>query len=234
MFDWILKIFHSECNARIAYLDQELDKLSKLQGELSEKAEYWNSKWPKSDITYLSRPLPNKQVTVNWDVRNFVWSNSSQLKDIITKNDLKGDNTHKTALNCLKWVLQNIKYTHDNVEQGIPEFWLFPCETLKLRKGDCEDGAILLASLMLNTGIPSYRIKLCAGYVDHQGTKTGHAYVIFLRDDDTWCVLDWCYWPSLASIESRKQHQDEENYEDIWWTCNNEYGWAQKNTIVKL
>lgn len=232
MLTWISNWFHKKCNETIAYLNQELAKLRKLQMELDDIAEYWNNKWPKANITYSARPLPNKQVNVNWDVRNFIWGDNAQLKDIVDNSKLKAKTYNKTALNCLEWVIDNVKYISDTKEQGLPEFWLFPAETLKLRKGDCEDGAILLASLMRSAGIPAYRVKLCAGYVEYLSKLSGHAYPIFLRDDDTWCVLDWCYWPMRIPLEQRKEHKAETKYREIWWTCNDKFSWAQHDVRV--
>lgn len=41
-----------------------------------------------------------------------------------------------------KWVCNNIKYRRE-----AKDFWQLPSETLKRKRGDCEDGALLLASL---------------------------------------------------------------------------------------
>ncbi|MFZ5988264.1 MAG: LAGLIDADG family homing endonuclease, partial [Bacillota bacterium] len=98
----------------------------------------------------------------------------------------------------------------------------------------CEDGALLLISLMLISGIPSYKVKLCAGYVAVNGKKEGHAYVIYLADDTQWYSLDWCYWYN-ESIKNFKNvpHKDNINYKEIWWTANNEYTWSQHDTIIE-
>ncbi len=46
---------------------------------------------------------------------------------------------------CLQWVCSQVEYRYD-----IGEFFQFPVETVITRRGDCEDSAILLASLLKN------------------------------------------------------------------------------------
>lgn len=111
---------------------------------------------------------------------------------------------------------------------------------------NCEDGAILIASLLINAGIPSWRVKVCAAQVmadpifapaDDEGELGGHAYCIYLADRPDsdrkleWVILDWCYLqdPDIP-IEKKPLARDggqEGAYRDIWFTFNNEKSWAQ-------
>ena len=76
------------------------------------------------------------------------------------------------AANCLNWVRSNIEYPNGNAEcvdwhyyeafrikgpngqrevlrtKWATDFWQFPAETMSLKMGDCEDGSILLCSLL--------------------------------------------------------------------------------------
>ena len=116
---------------------------------------------------------------------------------------------------------------------GKPEFWQHPEVTLQMGIGDCEDGAILLASLMRVAGIPAYRVKLCAGWVKSKSGQEGHAYVIYLADDNKWYTLDWCYWPRASKANFKKNpHETNENYKEIWWTANDENSWAQSTVKI--
>ncbi len=63
---------------------------------------------------------------------------------------------------CLfRWIVQNIEYSADSPSPLLPEsingtlewrkdFWRMPVETMKDGIGDCEDTAVLLASMLLN------------------------------------------------------------------------------------
>lgn len=98
---------------------------------------------------------------------------------------------------------------------------------------NCEDGAILLASLLRIAGIPAYRVKLCAGWVKSKKGIEGHAYVIYLADDNKWYTLDWCYWPDASDFNFKKtSHEKNSDYQEIWWTANDENTWAQTQVTV--
>ena len=180
------------------------------------KAEYWNNKWPKSRVTYdaqYGRPR---------DVRTFIFDRSYILEDIVRDHKLVGKNDEETMYKVLMYVMGNLKYTGDNETKGQNEFWQNPEDTVTLRKGDCEDGAILIKSLSLVAGMPDYKVKVAAGMVK----GGGHAYILYARDDGTQCILDWCYWPNKLPIAQRKKFADEENYYDIWFSFNKEFSFA--------
>ena len=46
-----------------------------------------------------------------------------------------------------KWVHSNIRYVQDSESHGWGDYWQTPYETLRLRTGDCEDMAVLFASI---------------------------------------------------------------------------------------
>jgi len=98
--------------------------------------------------------------------------------------------------------------------------WLFAFETLKLRMGDCEDGAILMANLMIKAGIPYWRIRLNAGDVKN----FGHVWITYLREtDNKWVILDWCYHPTAKVRALKKLYSDAEDYFKIWFSWNTKY-----------
>lgn len=66
---------------------------------------------------------------------------------------------------CLKYVINNITYVSDNKTWGTDEKWQTAEETLSLKKGDCEDGAILMYVLARLNGVPTNRLLLFAGSV---------------------------------------------------------------------
>jgi predicted transglutaminase-like cysteine proteinase len=73
------------------------------------------------------------------------------------------------------------------------DFWNFPNETLASKVGDCEDGAILLANLMLACGLKYYDIML-----NVVNTPLGfHVYVTYKNQIYDWTSLihsDWKFW----------------------------------------
>ena len=89
---------------------------------------------------------------------------------------------------------------------------------------------------MAVAGIPAYKRKVCAGYVQHpsdSSKQAGHAYAIYLREDNEWIPLDWCYWANkTSSLDKFTIHNEDKHYKDIWFTFNEEYSWSQKNFII--
>lgn len=162
------------------------------------------------------------------DVRNLVVNKSSVLNPILTEKTYDGK-----ALAILKLVKKRITYKSDKHTYNAAEYWQHPELTWQKGIWDCEDGALLIASLMRMVGIPAYRVKVCAGWVETKGGRGGHAYVIYLADNNEWYVLDWCYYGN-ESISNFlvTPHKSNPKYQEIWWTFNDKYTWAQKSTML--
>ena len=214
--------------------------------------EYWHNKWPQAPIIYTGRALRgahyNKAIDI--DVKVFIKKNDAILHHIISQIGLRKDTPNETAWACQKFVCDYLKYKYDDITAEIPEFWLFPFESIQSEVGDCEDGAILIAGLMINAGIPSWRVKVCAGEVladpivaPSEDDLGGHAYVIYLADRPDserkleWVILDWCYLQDPETpIEKKPLARDgghENAYKDIYFTFNDDHSWAQTALEVK-
>lgn len=198
----------------------------------------------QSPILYSGRALflndsktIRQVIPITIDVRHFIQTPDFYLNKIV-KNIGAWDAMcyEEKAMLCFQYVRDNIVYTPDKPMHGIPEFWNFPNETLTLGKGDCEDMAILIVSMMRNAGIPAYRVKVAAGHVA-MPTPTaplgGHAYPMFLREhDEEWVALDPCYMPNNLPIKQRVAIKNDTNYKDIWFTFNDELSWSNRPVQV--
>lgn len=214
--------------------------------------DYWNNKWEKAPIIYTGRALRGesykKQIDV--DVKAFLKKDDAILWHVITQIGLRRDTPNETALAIQNFVCNFLKYKYDDLTSDCPEFWQFPFESIQSEIGDCEDGAILIASLLINAGIQSWRVKVCAAQVmadpvvaPSESELGGHAYCIYLADRADskrkleWVVLDWCYLQDPeVPIEKKPLARDggqEEAYKDIWFTFNDEHSWAQSAFEVK-
>ena len=111
-------------------------------------------------------------------------------------------------------------------------------ETLNLMTGDCEDGSILLANMLLIAGIPYWKIRLTAGLVDDgKGNAGGHAFLNYFYEnpDDSkckWILLDWCYYPNELPIENRADYKDELYYKETWFSWNKIYSYAKDTRMT--
>ena len=199
-----------------AKLVQDINKLTYT----SPKQEYYNNKYPKENITYARVDRGN---TINIDVRQFLNKNNFTLPKFIGLDD-------EITLKCLDYVRTNIIYTPDKTQFGLNEYWSFGYETFQLKKGDCEDGAILLYDILRYNNIPAWKIRVTAGNVknSYTGVKEGHCYIIYYCEiKDKWVSLDWCYYPNWIKIEDRVDYKEEVFYDNVWFSFNEDYSWSK-------
>ena len=197
------------------FIEYQYNYLFPKPEPIETKEDYYNNKYPKENLTYV-RQETDGQYQV--DLRNFITENDNSIPTVegITDDD--------KALKGLSYVYKNITYIPDKTEYKLNEYWAYPYQTLKHKKGDCEDGAILLYNILLKSGIPYWKLRLTAGFVKLNGSKVGHAYLnYYCEDSDKWVVLDWCYWPNLMAIKDRADYKDEEKYLDVWFSWNQKY-----------
>ena len=214
--------------------------------------EYWNNKWETAPIIYTGRALRaevyKKQIDV--DVKAFIKKNDAILWHVVTQIGLRKETPNETALAIQNFVCNFLKYKYDDLTAEVPEFWLFPFESIQAEIGDCEDGAILIAGLLINAGIPSWRVKVAAAevladpvFAPSDTEVGGHAYCLYLADRPEserkleWVILDWCYLQDPeVPIEEKPLAGDggtEGAYKDVLFTFNDEYSWAQNALEVK-
>jgi len=133
------------------------------------------------------------------------------------------DTNDEKAYKILRWVQDNIAYKSDVEAYGISELWIFPTVVVNKGYGDCEDGAFLIHSLMLNAGIPWDRVRTYGGIVVvGVGASTGgHGWTAYKREiDDEWVVLDWSYYPSEEPISERVPMRNDLRYIDDYFYVN--------------
>lgn len=214
--------------------------------------EYWENKWEKAPIIYTGRALRGEfyKKQIDADVKTFIKKDDAILWHVITQVGLRRDTPNETAFVIQNFVCNFLKYKYDDETEDCPEFWQFPFEAIQSEIGDCEDGAILIASLLINAGIPSWRVKVCAAQVmadpifaPSDSELGGHAYCIYLADRPDserkleWVILDWCYLQDPeVRIEEKPLARDggqEGAYKDIWFTFNDESSWSQTAFEVK-
>lgn len=202
-----------------------------LQTKLIEN--YWNNKHPKSEIIYGGRAIRGYGARIPVDVRRMVWSDDYILKNIIKENNLIRESFDDTALACQRFVCSILKYVGDQKSSNIDECWQYPNESVVTKTGDCEDGSLLMGSLMINCGIPSWRVRVTAGMVQESPTAQsgGHAYVTYCREsDNNWVICDWCYFQdSNVTIRNKPLAKSVKTYKDIWFSFNNDYSWSHKS-----
>ena len=89
------------------------------------------------------------------------------------------------------WVAATIRYATTRGRDP----WQFPDETLSVKSGDCEDRALLIASLLLAAGISNFNVRVALGRLeltDRAGRTEphDHAWVMYKTESGRWTVLE--------------------------------------------
>ncbi len=211
---------------------------------MTKNQDYWNTKWKKDTIIYEGRNFYSngKYVRAQCDSRIFINRNDHILYHLLDQFNLRKKTFNETQLQIQRFVVQNFRYLSDEKNNKSVEHWQFPYESVHGRLMDCEDGAILITNLLIQQGLPNYRVKVQQGWVQEAPTQPqgGHAYCVYLEDPindkQDWKILDWCYFEdSHIPVESKPLQKDggqRRQYGEIWFTFNDEYSWQQKSFLV--
>ena len=113
-----------------------------------------------------------------------------------------GDSDYDRACAALSLVQNSVSYAEDTVLYGCTEFWAKPPETLYLGRGDCEDTAVLLCSLLKAMGLDcvllDYEGHMAAGVLLDQ--PHGNCYAL---GDRFCCYCETTYPTALGEMPSR-------------------------------
>jgi len=160
-------------------------------------------------VSYIIDSKFRKSVYLtNW-VRNCVNEalNDEEFINIATSIN-KGDSDDETMLNCLKWVINSINYIGDYKAWSYEEKWQSPLETLYSRRGDCEDGSILIYAIARAKGVSADKMFLWCGEVRSTPVAPlgGHCSFLYkpLEYPLNFVWLDWCYYPNLQPVFNRR------------------------------
>jgi len=106
------------------------------------------------------------------------------------------------ALVATQWVASNITYATDLTTWGVTDYWIDPKATVYYGVGDYEDGAALIASIIINSGVDPNRVRVYFG--EDEGVDS--AWAMYQRmSDNQWVVLDWtdgsAYWNAISDVD---------------------------------
>jgi hypothetical protein len=203
---------------------------------------FWNEKRPYADIKYTGRYLPmSRTIKISIPVQLYVTPKDT---DII--NDIKAHNLVVKNQNSCNDDIVNIyrhtrtklinpyKYEYDKKLLDVPEFWFFPFELRKVKKGDCDDWGNELASYLIAAGVPRFRVRCACGDTWSGG---GHHTVYVLADD----FKTWYHLNSTTGIKQINQKKLEEfpkandsndliGIKNVWFSFNDKYAWSEFET----
>lgn len=127
--------------------------------------------------------------TLGTEVRKYIQGAKFGTWDLFTSRSMGSFDFRANVL--ASFVARRIKY---RLRKG-RDPWQFPDETLELGRGDCEDRAFLLASLLLGSGISSFNVRVALGAVRlfkgiRRAGEFDHMWVMYKAEDGQWTVLE--------------------------------------------
>ncbi len=159
-------------------------------------------------IVPSGRPVIGRQSHYQIDVREFLANERNEVMRRTLRQDLK---RHVLLMPGGDWALfesrqpgafdyrvrviadfvgHEVDYVLDTGAHGNNDPWQFPDETLSVRSGDCEDRALVIASLMLASGISSFHFRVALGKLHVGGLAHDHVWVMYKNEDGRWTVVD--------------------------------------------
>ncbi len=142
------------------------------------------------------RVIGSEDVLIPTDLREWITpSESEEIREVISDLALPvakcvGTFDQRARL-VWDYVASHVTYVPDAHAQRKQDFWQFPAETIALGKGDCEDCAFLLASLLLAAGISPFCLRVVCGVLTQKdGSRTGHTWPIYKDERGQWRVLE--------------------------------------------
>lgn len=143
------------------------------------------------------------------EMKTYVTPNDPQVFSKVREIGGTGQWDWNVARKILDWVTTNVDYEedphipnpYDYGETTINELWKYPSETLAELKGDCEDQATLLCSMLRANGSVGSFVLLVFSQ------SKGHALVITRVEGQNAAIWDPCYkWTEYAFVEITCEH----------------------------
>jgi transglutaminase-like putative cysteine protease len=168
----------NELSAELGILNLTLNEYVDAYSSLRDSV---NNRWSGANASVFVTP---DDPLVRGLVLNITggWTDNSSTAELFS--DLK---------KLYDWVVDNIDYRYDGLYPVLPdkpmgnlrfvdEMWQMPSETLKLRMGDCEDMAILLASMIRAYGASAELIVIENETIGHMAVQVplGEGEIIIL------------------------------------------------------
>jgi hypothetical protein len=162
-------------------------------------------------IVPASRPVPGyprMKSSYDIDVREFLVTERNEVMRKTLMEDIKsfvlatpganwelfqsrseGSFDHRAHL-IAAFVAEKIAY-----KEARQDYWQFPDETLRLKEGDSDDRALLMASLLLASGISGHNVRVALGKLrvssgSGESQEHHHAWVMYKDEEGNWTLLE--------------------------------------------
>ncbi len=150
----------TELNATRIQLNDTVTRLDAIKTEMESLKDQQN--WLPGDYDKLREQI-NLRLGIGQNSQYFITPDDPEISARVQEITVDYDENElwRNYGLMFQWVMGNIKYSADSPIPLLPEttngtlgwandFWRFPVETIRDGTGDCEDTALLLASMLLN------------------------------------------------------------------------------------
>lgn len=234
----------NQLNQLVAQL-QDSNKAKDLQinditGQLSQcmstDSNLFDSDYPKTQEHYQKRYIfdeYSKKTYLDMYPQEFIFSDAYLLNEAKAQifNRFHPQTEKDIVGACWSWIgadagLGAIYRPDDYFGTPWNDFWQFPQETIALKKGDCEDLAILWKSLCDKCGVPIYKTRVHLGMYG----QTGHCYGAYKPSKDSKELLIEAtqryvnYSAPLTTLESHPEYTS-------YYAFNSKYMWKIRSGI---
>jgi hypothetical protein len=168
------------------------------------------------------RTVTGTNVFYNVDIREFITSTDNRIiKKVLEGITEKLPPAHKEKFLSRKensfdfrvdvikeYISKHIAYYRSSHDF---DAWLFPQETVTLKRGDCEDRAFLMASLMIASGISKYVVRVAFGKISDNdtGEEYDHVWIMYKNEKGIWQLIEPISYSPLG--EGSKSSSQEYN-----------------------
>jgi len=114
--------------------------------------------------------------------------------------------------------------------------WQFPDETLALKSGDCEDRALLIASLLLASGVSSFNVRVALG--KFRAWRVGkhedidHVWVMYKNEAGNWQVIEPASARKVSGGVASKQPMPDASEYIPYYLFNDAHLWQMQHPSV--
>jgi len=221
---------------------EELKKYKQLEEPYGSYAEYWNTKWKQSVITYSA---PKKLKVTEYLAYRQIPEITQLAQQLIREHHLISTLPDKVPLEVLKWLEERFNSLGFRYLPETKEYWDQPEEVMEKKEADCDGYGILEYFLIreifkqLNCWeIVKHRLKCVDGHVHHPqlfypyGGR--HFYLIWLNGEKQWMTVETTFYRELAIANyGKKAQKDNPIYGTINYTFNEQFSWAHNSLVVE-
>jgi hypothetical protein len=176
------------------------------------------------------------------DIESFIKANKHESLDLFKSRRLTSFDYRVQIIQ--DFVSEKIKYTGRNSRDP----WQFPEETFALKRGDCEDRAFLIASLIRASGVSPFNVRLVLGKVrikrTHDEMEFDHIWVMYKNEIGSWILIEPLNHHDLKGFSGEKiPGKDKVHFEGVSsplsieyipsFLFNDKHLWMFKSSVLK-